>query len=89
LWANAFYQQQRRAGKSHPKAIRALAYKWGRILWRCWQDRVPYDDDRYLAAFHRKKSPLVGLLAQRPVEMTASAADEGCNAMGEVTLKDT
>lgn len=43
-WSQAFYKQQRLAGKSHQKAIRALAYKWGRILWRCWHDRVPYNE---------------------------------------------
>lgn len=61
-WSQAFYQQQKQAGKSHPKAIRALAYKWGRILFRCWQDGVPYNEETYLAALRRKKSPLVKLL---------------------------
>jgi transposase len=61
-WAQAFYQQQKRAGKSHQTAIRALAYKWGRILWRCWQDNVPYDEEKYLAALARKRSPLIKLL---------------------------
>lgn len=61
-WSQAFYAQQKQSGKSHQKAIRALAYKWGRILWRCWQDRVPYDEQKYLAALRRKKSPLVKLL---------------------------
>lgn len=61
-WAQAFYQQQKRAGKSHQTAIRALAYKWGRILWRCWQDNTPYDEQKYLAALARKKSPLIKLL---------------------------
>ncbi|MEO1148696.1 MAG: hypothetical protein AAFY26_24260, partial [Cyanobacteria bacterium J06638_22] len=27
VWSQAFYQQQRHKGKSHQKAIRALAYK--------------------------------------------------------------
>lgn len=61
-WAQAFYQQQKRAGKTHQTAIRALAYKWGRILWRCWQDNVPYDEQKYLTALKRKKSPLIKLL---------------------------
>ncbi len=61
-WAQAFYQQQKRAGKSHQTAIRSLAYKWGRILWRCWQDNTPYDEEKYLAALTRKKSPLIQLL---------------------------
>jgi transposase len=58
-WSQALYLQQKRSGKSHPKAIRALAYKWGRILWRCWQDGVPYDEEKYLAALRHKQSPLV------------------------------
>jgi hypothetical protein len=58
-WANAFYLQQRQAGKSHPKAIRALAYKWGRILWRCWQNAQPYDKAKYLLALKRKGSSLI------------------------------
>jgi transposase len=63
-WAQAFYQQQKRAGKTHQTAIRALAYKWGKILWRCWQDSTPYDEQKYLAALARKKSPLLTLLYQ-------------------------
>jgi len=40
-WARAFYQQQRTRGKGHHAATRSLAFKWMRILFRCWQDRVP------------------------------------------------
>jgi transposase len=61
-WSQAFYLQQKQAGKSHPKAIRALAFKWGRILWRCWQDRKPYDELQYLESLKRKQSPLLALL---------------------------
>jgi hypothetical protein len=61
-WANAFYQQQCKAGKTHPKAIRSLAYKWGRILWRCWQDNTLYDETEYLQALKREASPLVAQL---------------------------
>jgi transposase len=61
-WSQAFYLQQKQAGKSHQKAIRSLAYKWGRILWRCWQDGKPYDEAKYLEAMRRRKSPLIQLL---------------------------
>ncbi len=67
-WAQAFYLQQKRAGKSHQKAIRALAYKWGRILWRCWQDQTAYDEEKYLAALARKKSPLIKFLGTMVTE---------------------
>ena len=63
FWARAFYQQQRAKGKPHAVAIRALAFKWIRILHRCWLDRVPYDESRYLMALQAKGSPLLaGLL---------------------------
>jgi transposase len=62
-WAKAYYLLQKRAGKNHQTILRALAFKWIRILWRCWQDRVPYDGTRYLAALHRRHSPLAAPLS--------------------------
>jgi transposase len=62
-WAKAYYRQQRAAGKHHQATLRALAFKWIRILWRCWQDRVPYDEKRYLASLRQRKSPLATALA--------------------------
>jgi hypothetical protein len=42
--------------------VRALAFKWQRIIWRCWQDRVVYQEKLYEAALRRSGSPVVGLL---------------------------
>jgi transposase len=58
-WAGAYYRQQRAKGSNHQAAVRALAFKWIRILYRCWQDRVPYDESKYLKALERRGSPLV------------------------------
>lgn len=63
-WAGAYYRQQRARGASHQIAGRALAYKWIRILYRCWQDRVPYNESRYLEALRRRGSPLLKQLAE-------------------------
>ena len=52
-WAKSFYDQQRERKKSHHAAIRALAFKWIRILFRCWKDGVPYDATRYAAALQK------------------------------------
>jgi transposase len=49
-WAQQYYEQQRGRGKSHHAALRALAFKWIRILFRCWQNHTPYVESRYLAA---------------------------------------
>lgn len=63
-WARLYYEAQRAKGKGHHAAVRALAFKWIRILWRCWRDRRPYDDSLYTAALHRSGSPLAKLLPQ-------------------------
>ena len=63
VWARRYYDQQRGRGNTHHAALRSLAYKWMRILFRCWQDRTPYDDARYLDALRRHGSPLVKDLA--------------------------
>jgi len=64
LWACAFYQMHKSAQKSHWVIIRAQAYKWIRILFRCWQGRTPYDELRYLKSLQKRRSPLLQYLAQ-------------------------
>ncbi len=59
FWAGAYYQQQRAKGATHHVAVRALAFKWIRILYRCWQTRRPYDESAYLNALKRRGSPLL------------------------------
>ena len=59
FWARAYYEQQRQNGKSHNVAVRGLAFKWIRILYRCWQTRIPYDETVYLNALQRRGSPLI------------------------------
>jgi len=61
-WARAYYQMQINKGKNHHAAVRALAYKWIRIIYRCWQKRVPYNEEIYLEALRRKNAPLLELL---------------------------
>jgi len=63
-WAGAYYRQQRAKGASHNAAVRALAYKWIRILYRCWVERTPYDESKYLEALRRRGSPLLKHLAE-------------------------
>jgi transposase len=59
FWAGAFYAQQRARGASHQAALRALAFKWIRILFRCWQDRTLYDESKYLKCLQRRHAPLL------------------------------
>ena len=48
-WAQDLYAAARARGHDHPRAIRTLGRGWCRIVWRCWQDRVPYDPARHRA----------------------------------------
>ena len=62
VWAKAYYDQQRMRGKRHHAAVRSLAFKWIRILFRCWKNNQPYDEQVYLDALARRGSPLVANL---------------------------
>ena len=58
-WARLYYQGLREKGKSHQSAIRALAFKWIRIIYRCWKTRTQYDEAKYLLALEARHSPLL------------------------------
>ena len=63
-WAAAHYWQQRHKGSGHHAAVRSLAFKWQRVIWRCWQRRTPYREEIYEAALRKTGSPPVALLDQ-------------------------
>lgn len=56
-WAAAFVAAKTKAGKSYYTAIRALAYKWMRIVHACWEAGTVYDEAQYLAALKKHNSP--------------------------------
>lgn len=61
-WAKLYLQEQMAKGKKHPTAVRALAFKWQRIMYVCWRDRVAYDETTYLDTLQRRGSPLASKL---------------------------
>src|SRR5438477_1801631 len=63
-WARAYYHQQRQRGKSHQAALRALAYKWIRIMFRCWKTRTAYDEALYCKSLKMRQSPLAQKLPE-------------------------
>ena len=58
-WARDYYDEQRGKGKRRNTVIRSLAFKWIRILFRCWKNRTPYDETAYqrALAIRRPKNP--------------------------------
>jgi transposase len=63
FWARAYYYSQRAKGKEHHAAVRALAFKWMRIIWKCWQTRTPYNEVVYLETLRKKGSSLLKFAA--------------------------
>ncbi len=55
-WAKSFYEAQLARGKTHHVAVRALAFKWIRILFACWKEGLPYNEERYLQALKNRGS---------------------------------
>ena len=49
-WAADIYRRAIARGCDHPHAVRILARAWVRVIWRCWQDRRPYDPALHGAA---------------------------------------
>jgi transposase len=56
-WAKRYYQRMTAKGVKHHAVLRALAFKWIRVLWKCWQTHTPYEESRYLQQLRRRKSP--------------------------------
>ena len=48
-WAADLYAKAIARGHDHPHAVRILARAWLHIIWRAWQDHVPYDPERHNA----------------------------------------
>ncbi len=74
-WARAFYDlhmpQDPNADKPTYSVLRKLAFKWLRIIYRCWQTRTPYDESRYIQSLRHSGSPLWQQLQQLNPPATA------------------
>lgn len=62
-WARAYYDLQvRDKQKNHHAAVRALAFKWIRVLFACWKKGTPYSEELYLQALQQRRSRLTQIL---------------------------
>jgi transposase len=65
-WAKAYYELKR---EQHPTAshwsiLRRLAYKWVRVLFRCWIENIPYDEAKYQEELILHGSPIAKRLPE-------------------------
>jgi len=63
-WAGGYYDMQRFKGKDHHAAVRSLAYKWIRIIFRCWKDGVPYDEEIYLQSLRKRRVEVLNYIVE-------------------------
>lgn len=55
-WARNFVEYYTGRGKKYHTVIRALAFKWIRILFRCWKNRTSYDEAKYMEDLKKRGS---------------------------------
>jgi transposase len=67
-WAKAYVVMLQSRGHGYHQAVRSLAFKWLRILFRCWQTRTLYDEDRYLQKLTDKGAALLNHLPKKSTE---------------------
>jgi hypothetical protein len=79
-WSKLYYRQQRARGNHHHAAVRALAYKWIRIMFRCWKDRTPYDDSLYVKSLNKRGSPLAEGLNKPGPDSTVEILSTVCES---------
>lgn len=58
-WAKAYYDMMRAKGLKHHAAVRALAFKWIRILYRCWKKHTHYNEIHYYQQLVKQGSPII------------------------------
>lgn len=64
-WARNYVDYYTGKGKKYHTIIRALAFKWIRILFRCWKDRTPYDDQKHMKTLEQRGSIFATLHRQK------------------------
>jgi hypothetical protein len=85
-WARQHYDRQRQKGNGHHAAVRSVAFKWIRILFRCWRDRVPYSEQRYMEALrtHRAAPSTPVVAVDDPTPALSVIQWESCGSFSKL-----
>ena len=67
-WARAYMNMRTSKGHGYQEILRGLAFKWQRILFRCWKNKESYDEERYLQRLRDTGSKLIPFLSPEPVD---------------------
>lgn len=82
-WAKAYHRQQKAKGQAHNAILRGLAYKWIRIVYRCWQNHQCYDEQHYQMALRKSGSPLSDIIDAIHLEQANAEAQENSGPVSE------
>lgn len=63
-WAQAYYQHKRQHGMDHAAALRCLAMRWLKVLWKMWTDHTSYDDGHHVRDQLKHGSWVAAMLPQ-------------------------
>src|SRR6266511_708492 len=77
-WARNYVDHYTAKGKKYNTVIRALAFKWIRILFRCWKDRTPYDDKKYMEILKKRGSIFATLPLEQKNAHGSRHSSEAC-----------
>jgi transposase len=69
-WAQAYVDMRTKRGDKYQEILRGLAFKWQRILFRCWTTNQAYDEERYLQRLRATGSKLISFLSPEPATTT-------------------
>lgn len=74
-WAKRLYEKLREKNWRPFRAYRYIAFKWIRILWRCWKDGLKYDEIKYLQSLQKRGAPLYQSLYPAPAPAPAKTGE--------------
>jgi transposase len=66
-WAQAYYQQKKSQGMTHAAALRCLANRWLKIIWKMWQTKAGYDEAKHTRSQITHGSWVIRLINQDPI----------------------
>lgn len=69
-WAQAYVAMRKARGHRYQEIIRGLAFKWQRILTRCWKAHQTYNENRYLQRLRATGAKLLAFLPPEPPPTT-------------------
>lgn len=55
-WARNYLDYYTDKGKKYHTIIRSLAFKWIRILFRCWKNQTPYNEENHMETLRKRGS---------------------------------